>query len=206
MYGGHGCGTVVIVDFRFRWGRHADFSFWQFVCKVWTEGCIDLCAWLRREESLKNTVFLDITQCGSCKNRRFGGTYLLNHHHPLTVFLRSVLRSLVTADVSSSPILFTLMMEAILRFLQEPQGVTSKTTVFVIVTTVKTTNHTEESLHIVTYRGVAWLIKRRFRIGYWIYSPIAEGWLLTRYRGKANPQRAWVRACVWLLRNTSQYY
>jgi hypothetical protein len=23
---------------------------------------------------LKNGVFLDVTQCGSCKNRRFGGT------------------------------------------------------------------------------------------------------------------------------------
>jgi hypothetical protein len=47
------------------------------------------------------------------------------------VFLRSVLRSLVTANVvPSSPILATLMMEAILRFLQEPHGVTSPKTVF----------------------------------------------------------------------------
>jgi hypothetical protein len=24
--------------------------------------------------TIKNDVFLDVTQCGSCKNRRFGGT------------------------------------------------------------------------------------------------------------------------------------
>jgi hypothetical protein len=42
-------------------------------------------------------VFWDLTPCGSCKTRRFGGSY-----------------SLVTADaVPSSPILFTLIMEAI---------------------------------------------------------------------------------------------
>jgi hypothetical protein len=29
--------------------------------------------------SLKNAVFLDATPCGSCKNRRFGGTYRLHH-------------------------------------------------------------------------------------------------------------------------------
>jgi hypothetical protein len=25
--------------------------------------------------TVKNTVFWDVTPCGSCKNRRFGGTY-----------------------------------------------------------------------------------------------------------------------------------
>jgi hypothetical protein len=29
--------------------------------------------------NMKNAVFCDITPCGSCKNRRFGGTY--RHHH-----------------------------------------------------------------------------------------------------------------------------
>jgi hypothetical protein len=29
---------------------------------------------LRLQEELKNGVFWDVTPCGSCKNRRFGGT------------------------------------------------------------------------------------------------------------------------------------
>jgi hypothetical protein len=44
--------------------------------------------------------------------------------------------------VPCSPILFTLMMEALVppkrRFLQEPHGVTSQKTAFFIVTAVKT--------------------------------------------------------------------
>jgi hypothetical protein len=48
------------------------------------------------------------------------------------IFLRSLRRLLVTANVVlSSPILVTLMMEA-LRFLQEPHGVTSQKTTFLI--------------------------------------------------------------------------
>jgi hypothetical protein len=54
----------------------------------------------------KNAVFCVVTQCDSYKNRRFGGTYHL--------YLRSVLQLLVTANVIvSSPILVTLMIEAI---------------------------------------------------------------------------------------------
>jgi hypothetical protein len=56
-----------------------------------------------------NAVFWDVTPCGSCNNRRFGGSYRVHHQA-----LRSVLRLLVTANiVPSSPILGTLMMEAI---------------------------------------------------------------------------------------------
>jgi hypothetical protein len=29
--------------------------------------------------TMKNAVFWDVTPCGSCKNRRFGGTWLLLH-------------------------------------------------------------------------------------------------------------------------------
>jgi hypothetical protein len=29
--------------------------------------------------TMKNGVFWDVTPCGSCKNRRFGGTYRLLH-------------------------------------------------------------------------------------------------------------------------------
>jgi hypothetical protein len=50
---------------------------------------------------MKNGVFWDVTPRGSCKNR-------------YQVFLRSVRRLLVTASVvSSSPILVTLMKEAL---------------------------------------------------------------------------------------------
>jgi hypothetical protein len=28
---------------------------------------------------MKNIVFWDVTPCGSCKNRRFSGTYRLHH-------------------------------------------------------------------------------------------------------------------------------
>jgi hypothetical protein len=30
-------------------------------------------------QTLKNAVFLDVTPCGSCNNRRFEGTYRLHH-------------------------------------------------------------------------------------------------------------------------------
>jgi predicted hotdog family 3-hydroxylacyl-ACP dehydratase len=56
--------------------------------------------------AMKNGVFWDVTPCGSCKNLRFGGTYL--------VFLRSMRRLLITASVvPSSQILVTLMKEAL---------------------------------------------------------------------------------------------
>jgi hypothetical protein len=31
------------------------------------------------EVTMKNGIFRDVTPCGSCKNRRFGGTYRLLH-------------------------------------------------------------------------------------------------------------------------------
>jgi hypothetical protein len=59
------------------------------------------------QHHLKNGVFWDVTPCGSCKNRRFGGTHRLHH-------ARCVRRLLVTANVVlSSPILVTLVMEAL---------------------------------------------------------------------------------------------
>jgi hypothetical protein len=77
---------------------------------------------------MRNAVIWDVTSCGSCKNRRFGGTCRLHHRGEKNQRARnnvsSVLRFLVTADVvSSSPILVTLMIEAIVPprcwFLQE---------------------------------------------------------------------------------------
>jgi hypothetical protein len=59
----------------------------------------------------KNSIVWVVTPCDSCKDRRFGGTYRL--YHQIVVFLRSLIRLLVTANVPSSPILVTLMIEAI---------------------------------------------------------------------------------------------
>jgi hypothetical protein len=62
---------------------------------------------------MKNGVFWVVTPCGSCKNRSFGRTWLFLHQGDF-VFLRSVRRLLITANVvPSSPILVTLMMEAL---------------------------------------------------------------------------------------------
>jgi hypothetical protein len=61
---------------------------------------------LQTNTGMKNGVFWDFTPCGSCKNRRFGGTHL--------VFSRSARRLLVTASVvPSSPILVTFMKGAL---------------------------------------------------------------------------------------------
>jgi hypothetical protein len=57
---------------------------------------------------IQNGVFWDVTPCGSCKNRRFGGTWRLLHQGDKNqwttnlVFLRSVRRLLVAACVVSS--------------------------------------------------------------------------------------------------------
>jgi hypothetical protein len=77
---------------------------------------------------IKNGVIWDVTLCGSCKNRLFGGRERSGGSrysplHPqsefhtsflsLFVFLRSVPRLLVTANVPSSPIHVTLMMDGL---------------------------------------------------------------------------------------------
>jgi hypothetical protein len=38
---------------------------------------------------MKNAVFLDVTPCGSCKNRRFGGTHCLLHHGDKNRWIRN---------------------------------------------------------------------------------------------------------------------
>jgi hypothetical protein len=76
----------------------------------------------------------------------FGGTYRLHlqKYCEYIVFIRSVLRLLVTANVPSSLIHVTLMMEAIhsseTSVLKQPCGETTQETAFFIVTTVKTLN------------------------------------------------------------------
>jgi hypothetical protein len=83
---------------------------------------------------MKNGVFWDVTPCGSCKNRRFGGTQRLHHQ------LRSVHRLPFTANVPSLLILATLMMETLRsskrRFLQVPHSVTSQKTQFLNINVV----------------------------------------------------------------------
>jgi hypothetical protein len=53
--------------------------------------------------NLKNGVFWDVTPCGFCKNRRFGGTWCLLHQGD---------KNRWTRNTTSSPILVTLMKEA----------------------------------------------------------------------------------------------
>jgi hypothetical protein len=56
---------------------------------------------------MKNTIFWDFTPCGSSKNLTF--------RRNVIVHFRGVLQLLVTTNVvPSSPVLSTLMMEAIL--------------------------------------------------------------------------------------------
>jgi hypothetical protein len=65
---------------------------------------------------MKFAVFWHVTPCGSCKDRPFGETYRFHQQRDKNrrAFLRSLLRLIVTAKVvPSSPILVTLMMEAI---------------------------------------------------------------------------------------------
>jgi hypothetical protein len=56
------------------------------------------------ETTLKNGVFWFVTQCGSCKNQRFGGTWYF--------FAALCLLLVAACVVPSSPILVTLMKEA----------------------------------------------------------------------------------------------
>jgi hypothetical protein len=87
-----------------------------------------------------NAVFWNVTLYGFCKNRRFGETYHL--------------RLLVTANVSISLILVTMMMERHVsqkrRFLQEAYGFISQKTVFFIVGEVKTPNLTAHRTVLLT--------------------------------------------------------
>jgi hypothetical protein len=75
----------------------------------------------------KNPVFCDVTQCGSCTNRRFGAMHRLHHQgdknrrarktlvvNSKIVFVCTVFRLLDTANVVTSyPTLVTLMIERI---------------------------------------------------------------------------------------------
>jgi hypothetical protein len=65
--------------------------------------------------SIKNAVFWDVTPCGPCKNRRFGGTHCPHHQSDKNQRARNMHCASVTISsnvIPSSPILFALMMEA----------------------------------------------------------------------------------------------
>jgi hypothetical protein len=58
---------------------------------------------------MKNAVFWDVTPCGSCKNRRFGGKYCLHHqskeNHRARINISIVLQLLFTANVVPSSVI-----------------------------------------------------------------------------------------------------
>jgi hypothetical protein len=83
---------------------------------------------------MKNAVFWDVTSCGSCKNRRFGGTYRLLHHGGRVSGLGTVLT------------VITLLVEAIRSsepsVLKEQHSVTSqKTSFFMVIPYLKACSH-----------------------------------------------------------------
>jgi hypothetical protein len=88
-------------------------AFRQFRNLCYLKACSDHGVY--HSELLKNTVFWDVMLCGSCKYCLFRGTCRLRHQCEQIVFLRSVLRLLVTAKVvPNSRKLFNLMMKVIL--------------------------------------------------------------------------------------------
>jgi hypothetical protein len=112
---------------------------------------------------LKNGVFWDVTPCGCCKRRRFGGTYRLHRQGDKNRRGRNnissnwqpkyaakkyyTFRLLVTANVLPiSPLLVSLVMEALCSsetsVLTRATWRISQKTAFFIVTAVKTSNLT----------------------------------------------------------------
>jgi hypothetical protein len=88
--------------------------------------------------TMKNGVFWDVTPCGSCKNRRFGGTYRVTvGWRARNVTVNCNRSTQHAADIPSLPILVTLMMEAIhapeRRFLQDAHSISSQKIAFLIL-------------------------------------------------------------------------
>jgi hypothetical protein len=86
---------------------------------------------------MKNAILWDVWPCGARKYRRFGGANHLHHQSDKNRPARnmsSALELIITANVPSSPILSTLIMEAIRSseesILQEPHGLTPQKTTF----------------------------------------------------------------------------
>jgi hypothetical protein len=93
----------------------------------------------------KNSVLWDVTPCGSCKNRRFGGTYHLHHQGD-----KNRAKTMLALTGSCSMLRtkqikwewWRLCVPSRRRFWQERHGVTSQKTSFSIVTAVKTSDLT----------------------------------------------------------------
>jgi hypothetical protein len=76
-------GIAVDINGRFEIRTHTQFL-WQYFCSVHGKrNVVAVAAAIsvstRQGVHKKNGVFWDVTPCGSCKNRRFGGTYRLYH-------------------------------------------------------------------------------------------------------------------------------
>jgi hypothetical protein len=77
----------------------------------------------KEQRILKTAVSWDVTPCGSCKNRHFGGTYRLHYHGDKNRWSRKSLAvtsnrsaasvGIIANVVTSSPILLTPVMEAV---------------------------------------------------------------------------------------------
>jgi hypothetical protein len=62
---------------------------------------------------MKNCVLCDVSPCGSCKKRRFGGTKRLLHQGDKNRWTRNNAADATGRVVPSSPIIVTLMREAL---------------------------------------------------------------------------------------------
>jgi hypothetical protein len=87
---------------------------------------------------MENGVFWDVTLCGSCKNRRFGGTQRLHHQGDKNRWTRNNVRTLFLVHQFLSPWWWRRYVPPKRRFLKELNGITSQKTPLFIVTTVKT--------------------------------------------------------------------
>jgi hypothetical protein len=110
---------------------HTLLGLCESIFKIWMNIVRILDFRFSRRLTMKNVVYWDVTPCGSCKDRRFEGTYRFHHQGGKN---RSVLR-LVTVNVGpSSPILAPLWWRRYIppkrRFLHESHDVTSHKTAF----------------------------------------------------------------------------